>query len=191
MLQARITYNQHLLVMLVIWCWFCLGESDTHGKPLCSSSQCASSTQKKCWQTFCTPRCSHQLFSTKQNAILNAKPDILTSCVLQHEPLSCRDSVSKTSWEHVSVLVVCVFVCGNIQAPVLWLTAAHPGCTDCFWIWVMQVHKLNRVQSSFKVTRTSLLSSMPTPTALLMPTIGNYFLVWQYQWEDKKLLQDS
>ena len=43
-----------------------------------------------------------------------------------------------------------------------WLTAAGPGCHYCFWISVTQVPKFNQVQKSFKVTGTSLRSSVPT-----------------------------
>lgn len=89
---------------------------------------------KKCWRTISLPP------SCRMHACLEWCP------------------VPKKTEEHVCVYVVCMSPSASF-----WLTVACLGCTNCFWIWVMQVHEFNQVQSNFKVTRTSLCSPVPTP----------------------------
>ncbi len=132
----------------------------THCAPPLSPLQCASSTQKNVDKHFAQPCCSSSYkvkYNPKHKAWYSVK------LLLQHEPFSWMIPISKNYMTCVCVYVVCICVWQRLQAAVLWLTAAYLGCTDSFWIWVMQVHELNQVQNNFKVTGTSLLPSMPTP----------------------------
>lgn len=85
----------------------------------------------------------------------------------------------------VNTYGVCVCVWQRLQAPVLWLPAASLGCTNCFWIRVMQVHELKPSPKQFLSNQDQLALPHANSMAQLMPSTGNCFLVWQYQWEDK------
>lgn len=91
----------------------------------------------------------------------------------------------KTKLEHVRGM----HMWGNVsRGPVPGSLQPVLAAAIAFGSGVMQVYEFNQTQSSFYSNQEQLALLNANPTSLLMPTIGSFFLVWQYLRQNQLLV---